>query len=160
MSICCQGGECVCPICFEDSEEGDHFVKLSCGHPFHADCINRWFIDNKETCPNCRLDLKLNLNVEYKKKKNYKQIAANLLRKQKEAEKMLRERNARGNIKARANIVRTNGGFFYKNNKGFSYSRTGPFFLCRGIVIITSRVNTRNLYSRSLWTNFWVLASS
>ena len=154
--VCCKGNECSCPICFEDSEEGDCFVKLPCGHPFHADCINRWFIDNKETCPNCRFDLQLNLNVEYKKKKTYKQIHANMLRKQQEVEKMFRARKARANIKARENIVRTNGGFFYKNSKGFSYSRAGPFFLCRAIVIITCRVNTRKLYARDLWANHWV----
>ena len=40
-----------CPICMEDSHEN---IKLPCNHVFCAQCIKKWLLKNKNTCPNCR----------------------------------------------------------------------------------------------------------
>merc|ERR1712096_101331 len=41
-----------CAICL-DVIENDTRKVLQCGHQFHKDCIDEWFI-SKETCPICR----------------------------------------------------------------------------------------------------------
>ena len=38
-----------CPICYEEIGEG---VQLKCKHVYHSDCIDNWFINNKN-CPIC-----------------------------------------------------------------------------------------------------------
>ena len=40
-----------CSICLESSRMNKK--TLLCGHSFHQDCIERWFV-NEETCPLCR----------------------------------------------------------------------------------------------------------
>lgn len=45
-----------CPICLNDYEEGETCGVLPCQHNFHDVCIRPW-IDNKRTCPLCRLSL-------------------------------------------------------------------------------------------------------
>ena len=41
-----------CSICM-DSNTNIHFIKTSCGHYYHEECINQWIIV-KNNCPNCR----------------------------------------------------------------------------------------------------------
>lgn len=41
-----------CSICMKPIERED-LKLLSCRHPFHIDCIQRWFIEN-QSCPFCR----------------------------------------------------------------------------------------------------------
>lgn len=43
-----------CSICL-DSEKKE-WIKLSCNHSFHKDCINMWVATNR-TCPVCRVNL-------------------------------------------------------------------------------------------------------
>jgi hypothetical protein len=43
-----------CSICLEDIvAEDDENLELSCGHKFHANCVQGWISAN-HTCPNCR----------------------------------------------------------------------------------------------------------
>jgi len=48
-----QGSYCLRPI-----------VATKCGHAFHTECINKWFMQNKEkefkTCPTCRKEMRSN----------------------------------------------------------------------------------------------------
>lgn len=48
-------GECI--ICLEDYIPGvSKVMRLPCGHEFHADCISRWLVFTKRTCPICKQD--------------------------------------------------------------------------------------------------------
>lgn len=42
-----------CSICLEDFECDVHVRHLGCGHMFHKDCVDRWFLRNF-ACPVCR----------------------------------------------------------------------------------------------------------
>ena len=42
-----------CPICLAEFKSGDNLKKLPCGHLFHKNCIQSWFI-RKMICPNCK----------------------------------------------------------------------------------------------------------
>lgn len=49
-------GECI--ICLEDYESGvSVVVRLPCGHEFHEDCICKWLLSRKKTCPICKMDI-------------------------------------------------------------------------------------------------------
>jgi Ring finger domain len=44
-----------CQACLSDIESEDMLRELpSCGHHFHAYCINKWLLMNKKDCPFCR----------------------------------------------------------------------------------------------------------
>lgn len=43
-----------CPICFDVINKCDN-SKLHCGHCFHKKCLNKWFENQKNTCPICRV---------------------------------------------------------------------------------------------------------
>lgn len=43
----------MCPICYEDFEDGAEFVRLSCSHVFHRACLDAWMAKST-TCPECR----------------------------------------------------------------------------------------------------------
>jgi hypothetical protein len=44
-----------CQACLSDIESEDMLRELpSCGHRFHAYCINKWLLMNKKDCPYCR----------------------------------------------------------------------------------------------------------
>lgn len=43
----------MCPICYEDFEDGAEFVRLSCSHIFHRACLDAWMAKST-TCPECR----------------------------------------------------------------------------------------------------------
>ena len=48
-----------CPICQEnfcENENENKIIKLDCGHHFHKNCMQTWFITSP-TCPMCRLIL-------------------------------------------------------------------------------------------------------
>ena len=51
-----------CSICMEGSdaeEAGAVVVKVpKCGHFFHVECLNKWLMRGKDTCPNCRTCMK------------------------------------------------------------------------------------------------------
>ncbi len=42
-----------CSICLEEFKKDTKIVKLSCGHIFHQDCIEKW-TKKKKDCPICR----------------------------------------------------------------------------------------------------------
>ena len=54
-----------CPITMMDFEEGEEISKLSCGHIFNTEAINRWLKNEDYKCPVCRHEL------EYKEIKKY-----------------------------------------------------------------------------------------
>ena len=54
-----------CPICLEENEN-NLCRRLKCGHSFHCECIDKWFVNNK-TCPICRFNL-INLQIEEEEK--------------------------------------------------------------------------------------------
>ncbi|WBW71743.1 ubiquitin-protein ligase E3 [Schizosaccharomyces osmophilus] len=45
------GVECV--ICLEAFNRGDKVIALPCKHEFHRDCISKWVVDYRHTCPTC-----------------------------------------------------------------------------------------------------------
>jgi hypothetical protein len=47
-----------CSICITKYENKDKIIQLICKHYFHEKCITPW-INNKGTCPLCRLEIKL-----------------------------------------------------------------------------------------------------
>ena len=44
----------VCPICMENIEHDQGFMKTDCGHSFHSCCIMRNIAQNGFSCPCCR----------------------------------------------------------------------------------------------------------
>ncbi|OQR97926.1 hypothetical protein ACHHYP_09431 [Achlya hypogyna] len=49
-------GDDMCPICLVDFNPGESLRHLTCGHPFHPQCIDEWLRKNF-TCPMCKRDL-------------------------------------------------------------------------------------------------------
>ena len=43
-----------CAICIEDFASGNVLRRLSCGHLYHRDCIDKW-LDRKPICPLCKM---------------------------------------------------------------------------------------------------------
>ena len=47
-----------CSICFSHENE---FVKINkCNHVFCEPCLKKWLMEQKGSCPNCRINLKNN----------------------------------------------------------------------------------------------------
>jgi hypothetical protein len=134
VNDCCNGDDLVCSICC-DVESGS-VGKLPCGHTFHSNCINKWLIGFQETCPYCRKDLKLNLQVKYKKnkKRTPKQVFANLKRLRGEYRRKKMERN-----RIYSTRKYTKDGFYYSNNRGFKYYRSSSMFPYFGYVTVTKQ---------------------
>ena len=143
--------DCFCSICFDSVETAS---VLPCGHRFHQKCINHWLINNKENCPNCRLDLNLNLNVKYNKKNNKKktlnQRLENMRRIQSENEKKKRSYIRRQNIRARAQMIIRDNRVSYSNERGFSYERFGAVFPYYTAV----RIVKRRIYDSRSYKNY------
>ena len=49
--------ETTCNICLTAFKQGETMRVLPCQHEFHQDCIDRWLLESKRTCPCCRLDV-------------------------------------------------------------------------------------------------------
>lgn len=47
-----------CNICMENYQNNDILKKLPCAHLFHKQCISKWLVDEKTTCPICRQDVR------------------------------------------------------------------------------------------------------
>lgn len=47
--------EDTCSICHNAIDEG---VTLSCGHPFHDNCIREWLTSRSVRCPSCNYDVR------------------------------------------------------------------------------------------------------
>jgi len=50
-----------CSICMEGATEKEDEIVVKvprCGHMFHVDCLNKWLMRGKDTCPNCRACMK------------------------------------------------------------------------------------------------------
>ena len=45
-----------CPICYNSFEKSIKIKK--CEHTFCETCITKWLLDNKYTCPTCRIDVR------------------------------------------------------------------------------------------------------
>lgn len=52
----CDASRSTCAICIEEFQEGCKVRVLPCGHTFHAECIDIWFIEKQPslTCPMCK----------------------------------------------------------------------------------------------------------
>ena len=50
-----------CCICLDDIKN-EHAKELPCKHLFHTHCIDNWLLNEKVTCPMCRVDLRDTLN--------------------------------------------------------------------------------------------------
>ena len=131
-----ESNDCLCSICFDNM---DLASVLPCGHCFHQNCINHWLINNRENCPNCRLDLNLNLNIKYNKKKTFKQRLENMRHLSIQNEKKRRSYIKRQNIRARAQMNISPNGVSYSNERGFSYKRFGALFPYYTVVNIVKR---------------------
>ena len=47
-------GQLSCPVCLEELELGQRFMKMPCEHMFHHGCLDTWLNVNG-TCPTCRV---------------------------------------------------------------------------------------------------------
>lgn len=45
-----------CAICIESLDEDDEVRGLTCGHAFHASCIDPWLTSRRACCPLCKAD--------------------------------------------------------------------------------------------------------
>lgn len=45
-----------CAICLDTLEENDDVRGLTCGHAFHASCLDPWLINRRACCPLCKAD--------------------------------------------------------------------------------------------------------
>jgi len=45
-----------CAICIDTLEENDDIRGLSCGHAFHAGCLDPWLTSRRACCPLCKAD--------------------------------------------------------------------------------------------------------
>jgi hypothetical protein len=50
-----------CSICMESYKEKKEQISLPCKHIYHKDCVMTW-LKNNNTCPYCRLQLKIIIN--------------------------------------------------------------------------------------------------
>ena len=82
--------ETICPICLNNFEEGDTFIKLPCksldgfelNHCFHINCekctgIDIW-LNSHSTCPCCRYDFNINQNEEVNLQDNLDELIYNI----------------------------------------------------------------------------------
>lgn len=53
-----------CSICWEEFKDSDTLTKVSgCNHTFHDTCLMKWY-EKSDTCPMCRVKIKIKLNLE------------------------------------------------------------------------------------------------
>ena len=52
-----EDGELECCVCLSRLEEGNGTRKLACCHLFHRECVDRWLVHCRSTCPLCRLSI-------------------------------------------------------------------------------------------------------
>lgn len=80
-----QAGEAsTCAICTDHMELGAPVITLSCGHPFHEDCLRQW-LARRHTCPICRLELEVD-DVRFLRCMGLSEEADNLERTRQEKE--------------------------------------------------------------------------
>ena len=41
-----------CLICLDEFNQGQKIIMIKCGHIYHKNCIDKWFL-KKKTCPLC-----------------------------------------------------------------------------------------------------------
>ncbi|KAJ3123044.1 hypothetical protein HK098_002264 [Nowakowskiella sp. JEL0407] len=51
----CEGDECI--ICLDEFKNGVKVKVLPCKHEFHVECIDRWLLHQKKTCPMCKREI-------------------------------------------------------------------------------------------------------
>lgn len=54
--------EDLCSVCLDNYNINKEKRKIGCGHKFHKDCLDKWFVNNS-TCPMCRILIDKNDNV-------------------------------------------------------------------------------------------------
>ncbi|ONK71633.1 uncharacterized protein A4U43_C04F10710 [Asparagus officinalis] len=52
-----EDGELECCVCLSRLVEGSDTRKLPCCHLFHRECVDKWLILCRSTCPLCRLSI-------------------------------------------------------------------------------------------------------
>lgn len=55
------GEQGACSICL-DEIKNEHAKELPCKHLFHTHCIDNWLLNEKVTCPMCRIDMREHIN--------------------------------------------------------------------------------------------------
>ena len=50
-----------CSICL-DEIKNEYAKELPCKHLFHTHCIDNWLLNEKVTCPMCRIDMREHIN--------------------------------------------------------------------------------------------------
>ncbi|KAL5216441.1 hypothetical protein ABZP36_007842 [Zizania latifolia] len=49
------GGLMECCVCLSRIRVGEATRRLPCRHAFHRDCVDRWLVSCRRTCPLCRV---------------------------------------------------------------------------------------------------------
>ncbi|BAF14215.1 receptor homology region, transmembrane domain- and RING domain-containing protein 6 [Oryza sativa Japonica Group] len=49
------GGLTECSVCLSRIRVGEATRRLPCRHAFHRDCVDRWLLSCRRTCPLCRV---------------------------------------------------------------------------------------------------------
>ena len=52
-----QTDEKACSICLDEFEQNSTIRKITCGHLFHVECIDKWLTENSYKCPVCRSEI-------------------------------------------------------------------------------------------------------
>ena len=66
-----------CPICRDDFKEHSKVVRLACTHMFCLECLKQW-LNQRNTCPLCRLSLPVEEDKDAKKKRESAQNVTEL----------------------------------------------------------------------------------
>lgn len=53
-----------CVICLEEFDKTATVMTLPCDHEFHSDCVTRWLLGQRKSCPICKKDVTCNTEVD------------------------------------------------------------------------------------------------
>lgn len=53
-----------CSICLQSMDSHIENIRLKCQHSFHKQCVKRWFETGTGTCPLCRADVDIPLDID------------------------------------------------------------------------------------------------
>ena len=78
-----------CSTCLESFTSRSDISSTPCGHVFHTDCIQKWFQNGQNVCPQCRKDCTRNKIIKLYFSEN--ELEHDLIRDMDEANQKLQE---------------------------------------------------------------------